>query len=157
MQIFALFCRKDAQMKNIIEALENAKNFKILVEIIKATGMADIMTEAGPYTLFAPNDEAFKRLPADVFNGFKKDMEAMRTMVKRHVADGAMHHADVLKMQTIKTIDDGYEIKVLHKKNLYIDNSRVIKVDLLSDNGIIHTMDSVTTYIQTTRIKHAHH
>lgn len=136
--------------------MENAKVFKIFLEIIKATGMADQMTENGPFTLFAPNDEAFKRLPADVFNGFKKDIEALRIMVKRHLADGAIHHADLLKMQTITTVD-GHQLKVLYKKDLYIDNSRVIKADLISENGIIHTMDSVTTYIQTARIKHAHH
>lgn len=136
--------------------MENAKVFKIFFEIIKATGMADQMTEKGPFTLFAPNDEAFKRLPADVFNNFKKDLEIMRTMVKRHLADGAIHHADLLKMQTITTVD-GHQLKVLFKKDLYIDNSRVIKADLISENGIIHTMDSVTTYIHTARVKHAHH
>lgn len=143
-------------MKNILQALENAKVFKIFFEIIKATGMADQMSENGPFTLFAPNDEAFKRLPAEVFTNIKSDFETMRTMVKRHLADGAIHHVDLLKMQTITTVD-GHLLKVICKKDLYIDNSRVIRADLISENGVIHTMDSVTTYIQTAKIKHAHH
>lgn len=143
-------------MKNILQALENAKVFKIFFMIIKATGMVDQMTENGPFTLFAPNDEAFKRLPVDVFNNFKKDTEIMRTMIKRHLADGIIHHADLLKMQTVTTVD-GHQLKVLYKKDLYVDNSRVIKADLISENGIIHTMDSVTTYIHNARIKHAYH
>ncbi len=129
-------------MKNIVETAIEAGNFKTLVKAVKEAGLVDALSGEGPYTVFAPTDEAFNKIPKDTLNGILKDRKKLQNILKYHVVSGKVNAKKVMNLREAKTLM-GQEIKIKTKDGVWVDNAKVIKTDIETSNGIIHVIDTV--------------
>jgi uncharacterized surface protein with fasciclin (FAS1) repeats len=134
-------------MADIVDTAVAAGSFKTLVAAVQAAGLVNTLKSKGPFTVFAPNDDAFAKLPKGTVEGLLKDIPKLKSVLTYHVVSGKVMAADVVKLKTAKTVQ-GQEVKVdaskwhLHK-NVKINDANVIKADILTDNGVIHVIDKV--------------
>ena len=134
-----------AQDKTIVEIAVSNKDFSTLVSLVKAAGLVETLSSAGPFTVFAPNNAAFAKVPKPVLEKLGKNPEALKQVLTYHVVPGKVMAADVLKLKNgtmVKSVE-GCEIKVGNKKNVMVDKAKVIKTDIEASNGVIHVIDSV--------------
>jgi uncharacterized surface protein with fasciclin (FAS1) repeats len=110
---------------------------------VKAAGLVDTLKGTGPFTVFAPTDEAFAKLPAGTVDALLKDPEKLKDILLYHVVAGKLMAADVVKMKSAKTVE-GSLIKVhVTGGKVMVDNAEVVKTDIACDNGVIHVIDTV--------------
>jgi uncharacterized surface protein with fasciclin (FAS1) repeats len=134
-------------MADIVDTAVAAGSFKTLVTAVKAAGLVDTLKSKGPFTVFAPNDDAFAKLPKGTVEGLLKDIPKLKAVLTYHVVSGKVMAADVVKLKTAKTVQ-GQEVKIdaskwhLHK-NPKINDANVLKADVMTDNGVIHVIDKV--------------
>jgi len=134
-------------MADIVDTAVAAGSFKTLVTAVKAAGLVDTLKGKGPFTVFAPNDDAFAKLPKGTVEGLLKDIPKLKAVLTYHVVSGKVMAADVVKLKTAKTVQ-GQEVKIdaskwhLHK-NPKINDANVLKADIMTDNGVIHVIDKV--------------
>jgi uncharacterized surface protein with fasciclin (FAS1) repeats len=134
-------------MADIVDTAVAAGSFKTLVTAVKAAGLVDTLKGKGPFTVFAPNDEAFAKLPKGTVEGLLKDIPKLKAVLTYHVVSGKVMAADVVKLKTAKTVQ-GQEVKIdaakwhLHM-NPKINDANVVKADVVADNGVIHVIDKV--------------
>ena len=137
----------DESMAGICDTAVAAGNFKTLYAATKAAGLVETLNTKGPFTVFAPTDEAFGKLPEGTVEGLLKDIPKLTEILKYHVVNGAVPAADVAVHKNITTLQ-GQDVKVdaakwhLHK-NMKINDANVIKADVKADNGVIHVIDKV--------------
>jgi len=132
-------------MANIVETAVQAGSFKTLVAAVKAAGLVDTLSSKGPFTVFAPNDDAFAKLPKGTVEGLLNDKAKLTAVLTYHVVSGKVMSSDV-KTGPVKTVQgQNANIKVsgIFSKTVMIDNAKVIKPDIVTDNGVIHVIDSV--------------
>ncbi len=132
--------------KDIVDTAVGAGKFKTLVAAVKAAGLVETLKGEGPFTVFAPTDEAFKKIPAETLEMLLKpeNKEKLQAILTYHVVSGDVRAADVVKLQKAKTVN-GKEvnIKVTDKKEVMINGAKVIKTDIECGNGVIHIIDTV--------------
>ena len=134
-------------MADIVDTAVAAGNFKTLVTAVKAADLVDTLKSKGPFTVFAPTDDAFAKLPKGTVEGLLKDIPKLKAVLTYHVVPGKVMAADVVKLKTAKTVQ-GQDVKIdaskwhLHK-NVKINDANVIKADIATDNGVIHVIDKV--------------
>ena len=134
-------------MADIVDTAVATGSFKTLVTAVKAAGLVDTLKGKGPFTVFAPNDEAFAKLPKGTVEGLLKDVPKLKAVLTYHVVAGKVMAADVVKLKTAKTVQ-GQEVKIdaakwhLHM-NPKINDANVVKADVVADNGVIHVIDKV--------------
>jgi uncharacterized surface protein with fasciclin (FAS1) repeats len=134
-------------MADIVDTAVAAGSFKTLVTAVKAAGLVDTLKGKGPFTVFAPNDEAFAKLPKGTVEGLLKDIPKLKAVLTYHVIAGKVMAADVVKLKTAKTVQ-GQEVKIDASKwhlhmNPKINDANVVKADVVADNGVIHVIDKV--------------
>jgi uncharacterized surface protein with fasciclin (FAS1) repeats len=134
-------------MADIVDTAVAAGNFKTLVAAVTAAKLVDTLKSEGPFTVFAPTDEAFAKLPKGTVEGLLKDIPKLTSILTYHVVEGAVQAADVVVHKNLTTLQ-GQDLKVdaakwhLHK-NVKINDAEIIKADLKVDNGVIHVIDKV--------------
>jgi uncharacterized surface protein with fasciclin (FAS1) repeats len=134
-------------MADIVDTAVAAGNFKTLVTAVKAADLVDTLKGKGPFTVFAPTDDAFAKLPKGTVEGLLKDIPKLKAVLTYHVVPGKVMAADVVKLKTAKTVQ-GQDVKIdaskwhLHK-NVKINDANVVKADIVTDNGVIHVIDKV--------------
>ena len=134
-------------MGDIVDTAVAAGSFKTLVTAVKAAGLVDTLKGKGPFTVFAPTDDAFAKLPKGTVEGLLKDTPKLTAVLTYHVVSGKVMAADVVKLKTAKTVQ-GQEVKIdaskwhMHK-NVKINDAEVVKADIVTDNGVIHVIDKV--------------
>jgi len=134
-------------VKNIVETAIEGGSFKTLVKAVQAAGLVDTLSSKGPFTVFAPTDDAFAKLPAGAVEDLLKDKEKLASVLTYHVVPGKVMSADVVKLKSAKTVQ-GQEIKIdaakwhLHK-NVKVSGANVVKADIECANGVIHVIDKV--------------
>lgn len=129
-------------MANLVETAISAGMFETLVAAVKAAGLVETLSGPGPFTVFAPNDDAFAKLPAGTVDGLLKDIPKLKAVLTYHVVAGKMMAADVVKKKSLKTIQ-GQSVKIDASDGVKIDGAKVIKADIVADNGVCHVIDSV--------------
>jgi uncharacterized surface protein with fasciclin (FAS1) repeats len=129
-------------MSNIIETAIAAGSFKTLVSAIQAAGLAETLSGKGPFTVFAPNEDAFAKLPAGTLDGLLKDIPKLKQLLSYHVVPGKQMAADIMKLTTLKTVE-GQNLAVTSTNGVRVNNASVIKADVGCDNGVIHVVDTV--------------
>ena len=130
--------------KDIVAVASGAENFKTLVAVVKAAGLVETLQGKGPFTVFAPTDEAFAKLPAGTVEGLLKpeNRNQLVAILKYHVISGKVLAADVKTMEA-KTVQ-GQSVKlVVSAAGVTVDNAKVVKTDVMADNGVIHIIDAV--------------
>jgi uncharacterized surface protein with fasciclin (FAS1) repeats len=134
-------------MADIVDTAVASGSFSTLVTAVKAAGLVDTLKGKGPFTVFAPTDDAFAKLPKGTVEGLLKDIPKLTAVLTCHVVPGKVMAADVVKLKTAKTVQ-GQEVKVdaskwhLHK-TVKINDANVVKADVAADNGVIHVIDKV--------------
>jgi uncharacterized surface protein with fasciclin (FAS1) repeats len=131
--------------KDIVDTAVAAGNFKTLAAALTAAGLVDTLKGAGPFTVFAPTDEAFAKLPAGtIAELLKPESKAKLTAILTfHVVPGKVLSKDVIKLSAAKTVQ-GSSAKIEVKDGkVKVDNANVVKTDVLCTNGVIHVIDAV--------------
>ena len=131
--------------KDIVDTAVGAGQFKTLATALKAAGLVDTLKGEGPFTVFAPTDEAFKKLPAGTLESLLKpeNKEKLKSILTYHVVASKATSKEVVKMDSAKTVQgDKLEIKVKDGK-VMVDDATVTKADVMASNGVIHVIDSV--------------
>jgi len=129
-------------MPNIIETATASNSFKTLMSAVKAAGLVETLSGPGPFTFFAPNDEAFAKLPKADVETLLKNTPKLKRLLSYHVVAGKMMGGDVAKVATAKTLE-GQSIGIASNKGVKVNNAKVIKTDITCDNGVIHVIDAV--------------
>ena len=134
-------------LADIVDTAISSDMFKTLVTAIKAAGLVDTLKGPGPFTVFAPTDEAFAKLPKGALDMLLKDTAKLKDVLTFHVAEGKMTAADLAKHEYLQALNGG-ELKIdaktwhLHK-NIKVNGANIIKPDLMVDNGVCHAIDAV--------------
>lgn len=132
-----------AAKADIVDTAVAAGSFNTLVTAVKAADLVDTLKGAGPFTVFAPNDSAFAKIPAADLQALLKDKAALGKVLTYHVVAGKVMAADVVKLTSAKTVQ-GQELKIAVKDGVvYVDGAKVISTDIETSNGVIHVIDSV--------------
>jgi uncharacterized surface protein with fasciclin (FAS1) repeats len=135
-----------AEEKTIVAIAAGNENFKTLVAAVKAAGLVEALEGKGPFTVFAPTDEAFAKLGKDKIEALLKDKKALGAILKFHVVSGKVMAADAIKLdgKSAKTLN-GKEFKVEVKDGGVVLNGKVkvVKTDITASNGVIHVIDAV--------------
>ncbi|TWT97433.1 Immunogenic protein MPT70 precursor [Neorhodopirellula pilleata] len=135
----------ETKEKTIVEVAVGAKNFTTLVAAVKAAGLVDTLSGKGPFTVFAPTDEAFAKLPEGTVESLLKpeNKEKLVSILTYHVVSGKVMAADVVKLSEAKTVQGStVDIKV-SDDGVMVDKAKVVKTDIECSNGVIHVIDSV--------------
>jgi transforming growth factor-beta-induced protein len=127
---------------DIVETAVSAGSFTTLVAAVKAAGLVDTLKGKGPFTVFAPSDEAFKKLPAGTVEGLLKDIPKLKSILLYHVVPGKVMAVDVVKLKEAKTAL-GQMLAVDATDGVKINTAKVVKADIVTKNGVIHVIDSV--------------
>jgi len=139
--VLALGVAFSAQAKDIVDTAVAAGSFKTLATALTAAGLVDTLKGKGPFTVFAPTDEAFAKVPKADLDALLKDKAKLTAVLTYHVVAGKVMAADV-KAGKVKTVQ-GSELTVTTMGGVKVDNANVIKTDIVADNGVIHVIDSV--------------
>ena len=129
-------------MANIIDTATNNGSFNTLVAAIKAAGLVDTLKGPGPFTVFAPTDEAFNKLPAGTVDALLQDIPKLTKILTYHVVSGKVLAADVVKLKTATTVE-GSDVKIDASNGVKINDATVATADVAADNGVIHVIDTV--------------
>ena len=141
----AIVPARGQQPKDIVDTAVAAGSFKTLAKALTAADLVATLKEPGPFTVFAPTDEAFAKLPPGTLeNLLKPENKAMlRRVLTYHVVPGKVMAADVAKLNSAKAVSgDALPIKV-DGKTVMAGNARVVKTDIAASNGVIHVIDTV--------------
>jgi uncharacterized surface protein with fasciclin (FAS1) repeats len=131
--------------KDIVDTAMDAGQFSTLVAAVKAAGLVETLKGEGPFTVFAPTDDAFAKLPEGTVDELLKpeNKDRLVAVLTYHVVAGKVKAADVVKLETAKTVE-GQSVKIKVKGGkVMIDSAQVIKTDIMASNGVIHVIDSV--------------
>lgn len=134
-----------APQKDIVDTAVAAGSFNTLATALQAAGLVDTLKGKGPFTVFAPTDEAFAKLPAGTVESLLKpeNKEKLVSILTYHVVPGAVSSGQVVKMNAAKTVQ-GQSAKIsANGGSVMIDGAKVVKTDILASNGVIHVIDSV--------------
>lgn len=127
--------------KDIVDTAIGAGNFKTLVTAIQAAGLVDTLKGPGPFTVFAPTDAAFAKVPKADLDALLKDKAKLTAVLTYHVVPGKVMAADV-KAGKVKTVQ-GSALTVSTMGGVMVDGAKVTSTDIAADNGVIHVIDSV--------------
>ena len=134
-----------AKAADIVDTAVSAGQFETLVTAVKAAGLVEVLKGEGPFTVFAPTDEAFAKLPAGTVQDLLKpeNKEQLVAVLTYHVVPGKIMSSDIAgKTVEVKTVQ-GSELSVNATKGVMVDNAQVIGADIETSNGVIHVIDSV--------------
>ena len=139
--ILSLGLALSANAKDIVDTAVAAGSFKTLATALTAAGLIDTLKGPGPFTVFAPTDEAFAKIPKADLDALLKDKAKLTSVLTYHVVAGKVMAADV-KAGKVKTVQ-GSEITLSTMGGVKVDKANVVKTDIVADNGVIHVIDPV--------------
>ena len=131
--------------KDIVDTAVAAGNFRTLVAALQAAGLVDTLKGPGPFTVFAPTDEAFAKLPAGTVEDLLKpeNKQKLTSILTYHVVSGKVMASQVVKLHEAKTVN-GQDVKIMADGGkVMADNANVVQTDIQCTNGVIHVIDTV--------------
>jgi uncharacterized surface protein with fasciclin (FAS1) repeats len=130
-----------AQAADIVDTAASAGNFNTLVVAVKQAGLVDTLKGPGPFTVFAPTDAAFAKIPKADLDALLMDKAKLTAVLTYHVVPGKVMAKDV-KAGSVKTVQ-GSALKITTDQGVRVDNAKVTATDIVADNGVIHVIDTV--------------
>jgi len=127
---------------DIVDTAVSAGQFKTLVKAVQEAGLVDTLKSDGPFTVFAPTDEAFAKLPAGTLESLLKDKQKLAAVLTYHVVPGKVMAAQVTSGQ-VKTVQGAALMVSSSNGAVMVNNARVVKTDIVATNGVIHVIDTV--------------
>jgi uncharacterized surface protein with fasciclin (FAS1) repeats len=132
-----------ASDKTIVEAAVAAGNFKTLTTLLKRAGLVKALEGKGPYTVFAPTDAAFAKVPDATLARLARNRAKLRSVLLLHVAEGRLTAANVTKRRTVKTLN-GQRLAIrVRGGKVFVGGARVVTADVTASNGVIHAINKV--------------
>jgi uncharacterized surface protein with fasciclin (FAS1) repeats len=133
-----------AQSRDIVDTAAAAGSFKTLAAALEAAGLVGTLKGAGPFTVFAPTDAAFAKLPAGTVESLlqPENRDKLRRILSYHVVAGKVMAADAMKLRSAKAVS-GDTITITAGNGVKVDDANVVKADIAASNGVIHVIDSV--------------
>ncbi|MEG5159650.1 fasciclin domain-containing protein [Microcoleus sp. AT3-A2] len=129
-------------MADIVETATNAGSFKTLVTVIKAAGLLDLLQSPGPYTVLAPTDEAFAKIPTNTIASWLEDIPKLKKILTYHILFGEVLTENLLELSSAETVE-GSVVGIDTSDGIKVNDAKVITPDILADNGVIHIIDAV--------------
>ena len=130
---------------NIVQIASEAGTFKTLVAAVKAAGLAETLQGPGPFTVFAPTDAAFAKLPAGTVESLLADPKKLASILTFHVVSGKVMSTDIVKANGAKptTVNGAPLDVVVRDGKVYVNGAQVVTADIIASNGVIHVIDTV--------------
>lgn len=129
-------------MADIVDIAVSAGSFQTLVTAVQVAGLVETLSSKGPFTVFAPNDDAFAKLPPGTVQTLVQNTPQLARILKFHVVLGKLMAADIAKLNSLTSVE-GSEIKIDTSNGFEVKNATVIAPDIEADNGVIHVIDTV--------------
>jgi uncharacterized surface protein with fasciclin (FAS1) repeats len=129
-------------MKNIVETAIEAGQFTTLVAAVKAAGLVETLSGKGPFTVFAPNDAAFAKLPKGTVEGLLKDKAKLTAVLTYHVVPGKVMSSDLKNGMMVKTVQ-GENLTINTTMGPMVNDAKIVQADIVTKNGVIHAIDTV--------------
>jgi len=129
-------------MADIVDIAVSAGSFKTLVTAVQAAGLVDTLKSPGPFTVFAPNDDAFAKLPPGTVETLVQNIPQLTRILTYHVVPGKLMKADLAKLNSVTSVE-GSNIKIDTAEGFEVKNATVVAPDIEADNGVIHVIDTV--------------
>ncbi|AFY33849.1 fasciclin domain-containing protein [Calothrix sp. PCC 7507] len=129
-------------MADIVDIAASADAFKTLVIAVQAAGLVETLKSPGPFTVFAPNDDAFAKLPPGTIQTLVQNIPQLTRILKYHVVPGRLLQEDLAKLGTVVSVE-GSPIKIDCSDGFEVKNATVLAADIEADNGVIHVIDTV--------------
>ncbi len=140
---FAGHHKEMAPSNDIVDTAVEAGSFTTLATALEAAGLIDTLKGEGPFTVFAPTDAAFAKIPADQLNALLQDKEALTKVLTYHVVAGKVTAAEVVKLDSAATVQ-GQQVTIsVTDDGVKVDGANVVKTDIKTSNGVIHVIDTV--------------
>ena len=130
-------------MADIVQTAVNAGNFSTLVKAVEATELVELLKSPGPYTVFAPTDEAFAGLPEGTLDSLLQDIPKLKRIIAYHVAFGDVRAEDLMQIEEAETVEGSIVAIESSDTKIKVNDANVVKSDILTDNGVIHVIDAV--------------
>lgn len=128
--------------KNIVEVAVDNGNFKTLAALLTEAELVETLSGEGPFTVFAPTDAAFAKVPAETLASLKADKEKLTKVLKYHVVSGKVDAAKVVKLEKATTVE-GSDVKIDASSGVKVNDAKVTQPDVMANNGVIHVIDTV--------------
>ncbi|HTX53153.1 MAG TPA: fasciclin domain-containing protein [Candidatus Baltobacteraceae bacterium] len=128
--------------KDIVETAVSAGQFNTLATALTEAGLVETLKGAGPFTVFAPTDEAFAQLPPGTLEALLKDKAKLVEVLTYHVVAGKVMAADVVRLSEAKTVE-GQTVTISTMGGVMVNDAHVVKTDIVASNGVIHVIDKV--------------
>lgn len=129
-------------MANLVETAEQAGNFKTLLWAVEAAGVTELLKSPGPYTVFAPKDEAFANLPEGTLESLTQDIPKLKRIITYHLTFGDVRREDLMEIEEAETVE-GSVLAIDTSNGIKVNDANVVQSDVLTDNGVIHVIDTV--------------
>ncbi|MCT7951883.1 fasciclin domain-containing protein [Ancylothrix sp. C2] len=130
-------------MANIVETAANAGSFKTLLTLVEAAGLLELLESPGPYTVFAPTDEAFEKLPANKIASWMEDLPTLKKIVSYHVLFGDVRTDNFVELNSAETVEGSVVGIDQTGDGFKVNDAKILQTDILTDNGVIHVIDAV--------------
>ncbi len=131
-------------MSDLLETAANAGHFKTLLTTVEAAGLLELLQSPGPYTLLAPTDEAFAKIPANTIASWMEDIPKLKKIISYHILFGDVRTDNFVELKSAETVE-GSVVGIDTSDGITINDAQVLKADILTDNGVIHAIDQVLT------------
>lgn len=129
-------------MADIIETVVNAGNFTTLVKAIESADLVEILKSEGSYTVFAPTDEAFSKLPQESLNQLLQDIPKLKRILTYHVVFGDVREEDLKQIEEAATVE-GSIVAIDTSNGIKVNDLNILQTDIIADNGVIHVIDGI--------------
>ena len=134
---------RPAEDKNIVQTAQAAGQFKTLTKLVKAAGLAPALTKPGPYTVFAPTDAAFRKVPRKTLAALGRNRAKLRAVLLYHVVAGEVTSSDVTMLRSARTLN-GKSVRIrVTGGSVFVNTAKVTKPDVMASNGVIHVINRV--------------
>jgi uncharacterized surface protein with fasciclin (FAS1) repeats len=134
---------RPSEDKNIVQTAQAAGNFKTLTKLVTKAGLASTLSQPGPYTVFAPTDAAFRKVPKSTLKSLAKNKAKLRAVLLYHVVAGKVPSSEVVMMKSVKTLN-GKSVRIRTSNgSVYVNTAKVTKPDVNASNGVIHVINRV--------------
>lgn len=127
---------------DLVDTAVSAGQFTTLVKAVQAAGLVDTLKGTGPFTVFAPTDAAFAKIPAEQLEALLSDKAALTKVLTYHVVPGKVMASDVMGLSSARTVQ-GQSLSIDTSNGVKVDSANVVKTDIAASNGVIHVIDTV--------------
>jgi uncharacterized surface protein with fasciclin (FAS1) repeats len=143
--VMKMVSQVETKEKDIVDTAVGAEGFKTLVAAVKAAGLVETLKGDGPFTVFAPTDEAFSKIPKETLDSLLKpeNKDKLVAVLTYHVVPGKVMAADVVKLKKATTVQGDEATVSVKGDKVMIDGATVVKTDIECSNGVIHVIDAV--------------